>query len=120
MTDNTNYPHGSPPSDFREWTSLNRWLRNFWDAFNNVRRGKTDNVTEITLAANAASTTLEHPLLAPESFVDFDPQTANAAAELGAGTLYVAAADRGAGSWELTHANNANADRTFKVVIVGG
>lgn len=115
-----NYPHGTPPGNFRDFLQLNTWLRKFFDAFQTVREGKMDCITDLTLTAGAASTTLTHPLLAPESFVQLDPKTANAAAELYGATMYVLAANRGAGSWVITHANNANADRTFKVLIIGG
>jgi hypothetical protein len=116
----TNYPHGSPPSDFNNWNQINHWLRQFWAAFNIVRKGKLDCVTTITLTANAASTDLDHPLLAPESAVIFDPVTANAAADLYGGGMYVTTANRGAETWVITHANNANVDRTFRVLIIGG
>jgi len=45
------------------------------------------------------------------------PMTANAAAEFGNGTLYVAARVKGA--FTLAHANNAQADRTFGYVLIG-
>jgi hypothetical protein len=86
----------------------------------NTVAGCINSTTSITLTANAASTTLTDPNLTPEKFVNWDPLTANAAAELAAGTMYVLTANRGAGSWTVTHANNAQVDRTFKVLIIGG
>jgi hypothetical protein len=45
------------------------------------------------------------------------PTTANAAAELGNGTLHVSA--RAKGSFTLTHANNAQPDRSFDYAMIG-
>ena len=74
---------------------------------------------EVTLTANAASTVVTDARLSYFSAIDFDPMTANAAAELGAGTLYVTQANRINGQFTLTHANNAQADRTFRMTILG-
>lgn len=50
----------------------------------------------------------------------FFPTTANAQAELAnPGPPYAAAADIVPGQVTFRHANNANADRTFKVLVVG-
>jgi hypothetical protein len=43
--------------------------------------------------------------------------TANAAAEVGNGTIYVSAVTNG--SFTLTHANNSQVDRTFRYAISG-
>ena len=45
------------------------------------------------------------------------PTSANAAAELGNGTLYFDAP--GAGSVVIRHANNAQIDRSFNYVVIG-
>lgn len=71
----------------------------------------------VTLTANAASTTITDARIRFDSFIGFQPTTANAAAELGAGTLYVDDSGRVNGSVTITHANNAQTDRTFKVLI---
>lgn len=93
--------------------------RRLWEVLSQVRRGKMDAITELTLAANAASSTLAWKGLSPQSVVIFDPKTANAAAELYGGTMYVLTANRGNDSWTVTHANNAQTDRTFQVCIIG-
>ena len=90
-----------------------------WEVMAQVRRGKMDAITELTLTANAATSTLAWKGLSPQSVVIFDPKTANAAAELAAGTMYVLTANRGNDSWTVTHANNAQADRSFQVCILG-
>ena len=95
------------------------WLRKFFDSFIVMRRGKIECTTEITLTANQATSTLTDYRLSPQSVVHFDPKTANAAADLYGGGMYVLTANRGDGSWTITHPNNANADKLFAVSIVG-
>lgn len=68
----------------------------------------------VTLDANQASTTLTNHLIRFDSPVLLLPATANAAAELGNGTLYVSETGRVNGSVVITHANNAQADRAFR------
>lgn len=81
--------------------------------------GKTNNVIVATLTANAVSTTITDARITAGSWLGFMPETANAAAELGNGTLYVADSGRVNGSATITHANNAQTDRTFRIAIIG-
>lgn len=94
-----------------------RWLIAL--AVNRLNQGKFNATGEITLTPNQTTTDLIDARLQPYSFVQFDPLTANAAMELNAGTMYVLEADRGAGKFTVTHANNAQADRTFNYLIIG-
>jgi DNA-binding beta-propeller fold protein YncE len=71
------------------------------------------------LTANVASTVLSDVRISPQSVLAFHPRTANAAAELGNGTLYVTDANMGNGTATITHANNAQVDRSFRVAIIG-
>lgn len=82
-------------------------------------QGKANNTGSVTLTAGAASTVLADPRLTIDSAVVFDPMTANAAAELAAGTLYALTANRNNGTWTLTHANAVSTDRTFRYAIIG-
>jgi hypothetical protein len=82
-----------------------------------LRNGKVDSRDSITLTISVASTTLTDPNIGPQSFIGFMPTTANAAAEIGNGTMYVSS--RTQGSATITHANNAQADRTFAYVVLG-
>jgi hypothetical protein len=82
-------------------------------------QGKQNNTGTVTLTAGATTTELADPRLTVGSVVLFDPLTANAAAELAAGTLYVLAANRNNLVWTLTHANAGSTDRTFRFVVVG-
>ena len=81
---------------------------------NGAMRGKTNNVTEVTLDANSATTTLNHPLIGAFSGLFFTPLTANAQA-----IATPRPSAQGDGTCTLNHANDANADKTFKVLIVG-
>lgn len=91
-----------------------------WDllarsVLNNAISGKLNVVGEVTLAAGAASTVLADPLITRASCVALMPLTANAAAALPA--LYFDPTD--SGSVAIRHANTAQADRTFRYLIMG-
>lgn len=86
---------------------------------NRALNGKTNVITTVTLTANAASTTLTDNRITPQSFIGFMPVTANAASELGAGTIYVPFSTQLIGSAVINHANNAQSDRNFIVLIIG-
>lgn len=104
--------HLPPPANTPE-------ARRLHESLQAMRRGKLECVTELTLTANAATTTLSYLGLSPQSVVTFDPKTANAAAELYGGTMYVLTADRGNDSWTITHSNAASTDRTFQISVIG-
>jgi hypothetical protein len=82
-------------------------------------QGKSNNTGTLTLTAGTASTVMSDARLTVNSAVLFDPVTANAAAELAAGTLYTLAANRNNSVWTVTHANAGTTDRTFRYMIVG-
>ena len=83
-----------------------------------IFQGKTNNILKVTLAANAASTTITDVRISSSSYLGLMPETANAAAEIGNGTLYISDSGRVNGSAVITHANNAQTDRTFRVVVI--
>lgn len=111
------YP--TPPRDAGsdEPSSVRQFARRIADVLTAAMQGKTNNTTEITLTANATSTTLNDARLTVQSVIATEPLTANAAAEKGNGTLYISA--RNNGSVTFTHANNAQTDRIFAVSIQG-
>ena len=82
-------------------------------------QGKSNNTGTFTCTANVATTVLSDPRLTVGSVVLFDPKTANAAAELAAGTMYALTANRNNLTWTITHANAATTDRTFQYAIIG-
>lgn len=93
--------------------------RRLYEVVSRIMAGKIDAVTELTLTANSATTTFNYVGLSPQSVVVFDPKTANAATEFHGGTMYALTANRGNDQWTITHANNAQTDRTFQVLIMG-
>ena len=108
-----------PPNRFVTFEDVAIYLRRIWESVSTLRKGKLECVTELTLTANSATTTFTDSRLSAQSAVFFDPKTANAAAEKAAGTMYVLTANRGSGVWTITNANNAQADRSFQVAIIG-
>ena len=84
---------------------------------NLLLQGKMNVFIDFTLTANVASSTLQDPRISYYSTILWMPTTANAAAEIGAGGMYVSALTTGSAT--ITHANNGNTDRTFRMVILG-
>jgi hypothetical protein len=86
-------------------------------AVQQLAAGRSNAVGSVTLTTGAATTTVSDNNCASGSTVLFTPTTANAAAEIGNGTMYLSAvADK---SFTLTHANSATTGRTFLYAIVG-
>lgn len=83
---------------------------------NELLKGRANNVGEVTLTANSATTDTTDTRVKQSMKIFLSPLTANAAAALT--NVYVSAvAD---GSFTLTHTNNAQTDRTFDYIIRGG
>lgn len=75
-------------------------------------------VGSVTLTPNAGTTTVTHEAISADSAIQMTPATANAATEVGNGTMYVSAVV--AGSFTITHANAATTGRTFYWHSPGG
>jgi len=105
------------PTVPRRWANVEDHLSRASDTINLVLKGKTNNTGTVTLTGSTALTTLSDPRIGVDSYIGFMPTTANAAAEKGNGTLYVSS--RGKQTANLTHANNAQSDRTFIYCIIG-
>jgi hypothetical protein len=91
-----------------------------WDllartVLNNAVSGKLNVVGDLTLAVNAATTTLADPAITRASFIGLMPMTANAADALA--TLHFD--PTGSGSVVVHHANNAQTDRAFRYFVIG-
>lgn len=86
-------------------------------AIQQLAAGRSNAVGSVTLATGSATTTVSTPNCAAGSTPILTPATANAAAELGNGTMYVSAVANG--SFTITHANSATAGRTFLYAILG-
>jgi hypothetical protein len=74
-----------------------------------------ERTTTVTLTANASSTTLTDARIRYDSPIILVPTTANAAGALA--TTYISESSRVNGSAVITHANNAQSDKTFRVLI---
>lgn len=80
--------------------------------------GRTRASGEFTCTASATSTVVENELVNNADTVVLMPTTANAAAEIGAGTAWVSAVANG--SFTVTHASASSTDRTFRYLAMGG
>lgn len=85
------------------------------EVVNRLLAGKMNAVTTVTLTAGATSTTLTDSRIGGGSWIGLSPTTANAAGALA--TTYISA--KAKGSATITHANDANVDKTFDVLIIG-
>lgn len=105
-------PITPPPLDDPDDT---RHRRQIAEATRLILDGKLSCVKNVTLTANAGSTTVNDTRIGPTSFIGFMPKTANAAGALA--TTYVSA--RTDGQATITHTNNAQADKSFALLIIG-
>ena len=111
--------HLAPPAKVSSFSDVDKETRRLYDTLFSAMQGKLQCVNEITLTANVATTVLQDLRISIQSCIGFDARTANAAAELGNGTMYILDANRAKGQVTITHANNAQADRTFFISIIG-
>lgn len=100
------------PPDFRSQQDAFRLIS---ESVNGVIEGRLASIGTVTLTANAATTDVADLRAGIDTVPILVPTTANAAAAIG--TTYVSA--RGKQTFTLTHANNAQTDRTFLYFLVG-
>lgn len=93
-------------------------LQRIVDAVVQLSEGRQNSVGDVTLRANQATTVVSFPNVSTDSRVFLFPKTANAAAAIA--TTYILAANILNGSFTITHANNAQADKTFSYLCIGG
>lgn len=86
-------------------------------AIQQLAAGRSNAVGSVTLATGASSTTVTTANCAAGSAPILVPASANAATEVGNGTMYVSAVANGA--FTITHANSATAGRVFLWAVVG-
>lgn len=86
-------------------------------AVNQLSDGRSNGFGSVTLTANQTTTAVTDVRVGTDSVISLMPTTANAAAEVGAGGMYVGTVT--AQSFTITHANNAQTDRTFTYAIQG-
>lgn len=90
--------------------------RDIAEAVNNIFAGRLDAVGEVTLTHGTTTTAVTDIRCTKNSCVILSPITANGAAEIGAGGMYIST--YGDGTFTITHANNAQTDRTFRYVVL--
>jgi len=79
--------------------------------------GRSNAVGNVTLVTSVATTVVTDKNCAAGSTPIFTANTANAAAELASGNMYVSAVANG--SFTITHTNSATTGRTFLYAIHG-
>jgi hypothetical protein len=85
--------------------------------FNNLLRGKLNVAVEFTPAVAAVSTVVRDSRISPTSIFLIEATSSAGAVELAAGTMFVAAADRGVEECTVTHSAGA-ASQLFRLVIL--
>jgi hypothetical protein len=86
-------------------------------AVQQLAAGRSNAVGAVTLATGSATTLVADKNCAAGSTPLFTPTTANAATELGNGTMFISAVANG--SFTITHANSATTGRTFLYALHG-
>jgi len=86
-------------------------------AVNDLIQGRSNASGTVTLQAGQTSTTVSRETINANAIVILSPTTANAAAALASTWWSIVA---GGGSFTLAHANNAQTDRTFGYLVIGG
>lgn len=104
-------------ANFRGLPSAATNPREISQVVNGVLDGKLNSTGSFTCTASAASTSVTDYRAGLDSVILLMPTTANGAAEIGAGTIFISA--RNKQSFTVTHANNAQTDRSFGYVIIG-
>ncbi len=84
---------------------------------NRLNSGKINCTTNITLTSGTVSTVLSYPIITSESFIDFQPLTANAEVEWASGSMFCGSQTNESAT--ITHANAGSGDRSFRVLIIG-
>lgn len=87
---------------------------------NQIMRGKTNNVGEVTLAASTTMTTVSIPIgvIGDKTVILFDPTTDNAAQHL-TNKFYVSSRNPLTGQYVITHASAVHTDMTYRVAYIG-
>ena len=100
------------PDSPKDWTQ-------FWglrvQSIVNMLVGKANCAADLTLTANATTTTMTDARLSAVSVLAFMPTTANAASATS--SIYVTAQKKGQAT--INHVNNASVDKTYRVAILG-
>lgn len=86
-------------------------------AIRDLFAGRSNAVGTVTIAANDTTTTVTALNVGADSKIFLFPTTANASADFVSGSLYISSV--GQGSFEITHPNTADTDKSFAWVALG-
>jgi len=100
---------------FQNITISDGWNRETAAIVQWTRKGKLNNVGEVTLTANSATTTLEDDLIGPDSMISLMSMHADAAGALSG--LYFGLPVKG--SVVINHANTASTNKKFRYSVTG-
>ena len=90
-------------------------VRKIVSSINRLSEGRSDAYGSVTQTANTTTTTVTNQWASENSTIALSPKTANAAAALA--TTYISTKSNG--SFIITHANNAQVDKTFDYALIG-
>lgn len=85
-------------------------------AIRELIQGRSNATKRVTLTPNATTTVVTAKNCSKDSEIFLSPRTANAAAAVA--TTYISSV--GQGTFTITHANNAQVDKTFGIIGLGG
>jgi hypothetical protein len=102
-------------------TDIPSWVKLVAAKVNQILRGRTNNVGEITLTANTTTTTISVAVgvFGDKTAILFDPTTSTAATAFGSGGFYVSSRSPELGQYVITHPNTADTNKTFRVAYIG-
>jgi len=102
-----------PPKDLEDQRKLGRLQSS---AIDGLMKGRSNNVLDVTLGASVGTTTVVDSRIGAQTVAICIPTTANASAIALPYRDFSATVN---GTMDLVHANDANADKTFKIILVG-
>ncbi len=95
------------------------WQRLTVEVVNGLMAGRHNAHGTVTLTASSATTTLSDRRISANTKVLLTPTTANAAAEVGAGGLFLTYPNVTKGVAIINNANNSQVDRDFVYALAG-
>ena len=93
--------------------------RQLAEGVNQALNGKLNSTGLVTLTANAASTVVTDFRIGNDSVILLMPLTANAATALATTYILTTGIDPLNVQFTITHANNAQTDKSFRYVVLG-
>ena len=97
--------------------STGLFLRDALEWSRRVMQGKLNNTALWTLAADAGTTTFTDDRIGLETALHWCPTTVNAAAIVA--SMYVSETSRKNGEVTISHTNNSNTDKIFRITFHG-